>query len=295
MYVRQESKLTESDAQSALDALLPLLSDQESFVYLNTLTVLRELGEHQPQLVFTALLHIFAGSEVSENTQNARTVSMAYPVLPQARRGMAGEALALLLGRANRSKRTRPAFHQQVVQMLPPLVQVCLKLAQQRPSQQDSAAVQASINLLDMRIKNSVSTADTGDSDGSGDHDGLATLDAACSTSVVQFPSSTEIAKQAAHGAQLEGAALAADRDILRQSAVSLLAEAVSTAGPAAYRYLDDILDMAVGMLQMETAHDQSSRAARRYALGYFASFGFCTYIANHKRSTSFPIGLRRS
>lgn len=266
----QESKLSESDAQQALDALLPLLSDQESFVYLNTLVVLRELAEHQPQVVFTALLHIFAGSEVSPASaaaQGTRTVSLTYPVLPQARRAMVGEALSLLLARARRAKQSRPTLHIQVVQMLPGLVQVCLKLAQQRPSQQESAAVQANVNLSSMRITRPENAGTDGGAEG---HDGEAALKApepatTTSSALVQFPTAGELAQQVAVNTQLELAALAADRDILRQSAVSLLAEAVSTAGAAAYRYLDDVLDMAVGVLQMETGYDHSSRAARRY------------------------------
>ena len=50
---------------------------------------------------------------------------------------------------------------------------------------------------------------------------------------------------------KIAAAALAADEVILRQSAVALLAEAVTAAGAGAYRYLNDVLDVAVGVLKV--------------------------------------------
>jgi hypothetical protein len=243
--------LSAEDMQLALDILLPLLVDQESFVYLNTLLVIRALANHQPGAVFTALLQSFATADSAAPT----VVSVVHPTLPQARRAMVGEALAQLLVRARAVKDTRPAHYQKVVQMLPPLVAVCLKLSRQRPTSAAVVAVQDSVDLNRMRI---IATAP----------------DSASSSELATTDSATLALRSQTSEADIAIAAAAADQDILRQSAVALLAEAVVTAGEGAYRYLDDVLDIAVGVLSMETEFTQSARAVRRYvSIATCASF----------------------
>jgi hypothetical protein len=234
--------LSAEDVQLALDILLPLLVDQESFVYLNSLLVIRALANHQPGAVFTALLQSFATTDTAAPT----VVSVVHPTLPQARRAMVGEALAQLLVRARAVKDTRPAHYQKVVQMLPSLVAICLMLSRQRPTSAAVMAVQDSVDLNRMRI---IATA----------------LDSATSSELTTTDSATLALRSQTTEADISAAAAAGDQDILRQSAVALLAEAVITAGEGAYRYLDDVLDIAMGVLSMETEYTQSARAARRY------------------------------
>lgn len=235
--------LSAEDVELALSALLPLLVDQESFVYLNALQVIRALANHQPCAVFTALLQSFATADSAAPL----VVSVTHATLPQARRAMVGEALAQLLVKARAVKDTRPAHYQKMMQMLPALVAVCLKLSRQRPTSAEVMAIQDSVDLSRMRLKStSAGTFEPSSESVLGDQAALAER---------HQPTDAIIAVAAA----------AADQDILRQSAVALLAEAVTTAGEGSYRYLDDVLDIAVGVLSMETEYTQSARAARRY------------------------------
>lgn len=275
--------LSVEDATAALDALLPLLSDQESFVYLNALVALRQLSECSPKIVFKALLEVFAGSEehqqqklkdqpASIKTKVVDVSSGAVPTLPQARRAMVGEALVMLLQRALALKNSRPVFRLQIIELLPTLVQVCLVIAQRRFSSIDAAVLDAAVDLQAMRItarqaedqtveshvsskmitnytSDDKSTSITANADANNNHTALVEAGPQVSTS------------------ELERAIATADADILRQSAVSLLAEALVLAGPASYRYLDDVMDLALGVLNLEQGHGQSVRAARRCVL----------------------------
>ena len=237
--------LSEEDAQLGLSALLPLLVDQESFVYLSALQVLRELAQHHPASVFAALLSSFTADE----TLHHNLISLSFPVLPQSRRAMIGEALVLVLGQARRTKHERPAFHIQIVQQLPALVNACLKIARQRSSAAGAETVNQNVDLSKMRI-----TDETVNNPAQ-----------SASTSTQLFAASPQSGMSESEATALRATAEAADEVILRQSAVSLLAEAVQTAGGAAHRFLHDVLDVAVGVLSMESAYTQSTRAARRY------------------------------
>jgi L-amino acid N-acyltransferase YncA len=255
--------------EDALSALVPLLIDQESFVYLSALLVIRALAEHQPSVVFTALLQSFANTAAPE-----RLVSVSYPILPQARRAMVGEALSLLLQKARALKDKRPAFYQQVLQLLPRLVPVCVKLARQRPSTEAARLVQERVNLSSMRIASMEQNSEEisanwllEDADRIGKPSADLTLSndrhAQSGTMVADLTPTaraTGLAEQHLNAAAAE----AADQILVRQSAVALLTEALITAQAAAYPYLDDALDIACGVLTMETGFTQSARAARR-------------------------------
>jgi hypothetical protein len=266
--------LTVADVEEALSILLPLLIDQESFVYLSALLVIRALAEHQPSAVFTALLQSFANTAAPE-----RLVSVSYPILPQARRAMVGEALSLLLQRARALKDKRPAFHQQVLQLLPRLVPVCVKLARQRPSIEAARFVQERVNLSSMRLASTVQNSEESSANGlleDADHVDEPSADLTLSNdhhtqkgAMVADLAPTARATESAEQHLNATAAEAADQILVRQSAVALLTEALITAQAAASPYLDDALDIACGVLTMETGYTQSARAARRWDYTY--------------------------
>lgn len=263
--IAQGKYFSAEEATSALDALLLLLSDQESFVYLNALVAVRALSEGAPKLVFAALLRIFAGSDeaAAGGGQGPIGSTGAIPLLPQARRAMVGEALVLMIHRAEQLKTSRPVFRLQVVELLPSLVHVCLKIAQRRASTGAQSAVQAAVDLSTMRVISR--PVEEHDGDASSSATNLLKNEATDGSSGDDHVSSAAGASLAlVPSAQLVQAMEAADADILRQSAVSLLAEALSLAGPAAYKYLDDVIDLALGVLGLEQGHGQSVRAARR-------------------------------
>lgn len=61
-----------------------------------------------------------------------------------------------------------------------------------------------------------------------------------------------------------ESIGYAADYVYLRQSAIQLLTQAVVCLGVGAYKFIDDILDIASGVLSLEKRYSQSCRASRR-------------------------------
>jgi len=58
--------------------------------------------------------------------------------------------------------------------------------------------------------------------------------------------------------------ALSADAILLRQSALSVLGDAVTAAGWSCIPLLTDVLNIAIGILFMEIQSRQEDRAARR-------------------------------
>ena len=277
---RKAQALSAEETLAALNALLPLLTDQESFVYLNALVALRQLSENSPKMVFQSLLEVFAGSE--EHSQaGARVVnvsSIAVPTLPQARRAMVGEALTMMLQRAQVLKESRPVFRLQIIDLLPTLVNVCLAVAQRRVSPSEAVVLDAAVDLQSMRVT-ATQLEDAGPAPDRANSkmitnasptSNFASIVAESSNNGALVETGPQVSKS-----DLERAVEVADANILRQSAVSLLAEALILAGPASYRYLDDIMDLALGVLSTEQGHGQSVRAARRYDLVLLSLVGF--------------------
>lgn len=117
--------------------------------------------------------------------------------------------------------------------LIPGLVAACVKVARTRPSLADAALVDSAIDLRTNRVTMA------------GGLEG------------VEPP------------ADVDAAVAVADRAILRQSALSLLAEAVVVAGWSANApstRLIDVVDIATGVLSMETAPSQAATSCRRSA-----------------------------
>jgi hypothetical protein len=204
--------LNDEDVVVGMSALLSLLVDPDSFVYLGVLRAIAALGDVSRKQVFSALLTAFSDDEAGARY-----------------RSLVGEALAHVLRRAGAA----------APPLVPALVGACVVLARTRPSTEDAARLDdGAVNLSTMHVAPAV-LDDDDDDDGGG---------AAVKT---------------------EAAAAAADRAVLRQSALSLLAEAAVSAGWAASALstrLLDVLDVATGVLAMETAASQAATASRRSA-----------------------------
>jgi hypothetical protein len=273
--------LTEAEVKRALESLVPLLQSEESFVYMNIILVIRELANHQLKLVIATLVSIFAGNGGSEGNTSTNDSSLGnLKALPKERRVMASETLVQILGSVRNGKSSFPARHQP--KMLPVLVQVCLKLARDRPlfkeGADSGAFLDKYINLQSMRV----TAGDSSELEVLGSEElkqnqssalrleqSLLSLQAMPQSSSQELtaPPTEAAAARAAEAAALTAAASLADAVILRQAAVSLLCEAVATAGAAAAAaqgYLGDIVDVALAVLSLEQQADQASRAARR-------------------------------
>jgi Required for nuclear transport of RNA pol II C-terminus 1 len=234
-----------------ISTLISLLQDSDSYVYLCALTAISKLADlpNSRDTVFQALLEAFSdsneGPSASGDGENLRSGSSssakdravqgtAHILLSPRHRSLVGEALAAVLRRAGDAAPS----------LVPLLVPSCIRVARARPSAEDSQLVESLVNLRTMTMARSADDAtpeDEGETKGS-------TRD------------------EAPVGCALL-AALAGDRALLRQSAMSLLAEAVVCAGWSASKYLVDILDIAAGVLSLEgSAHStQTSSSIRRF------------------------------
>jgi hypothetical protein len=158
-----ESPITMADRALGLKVLVDLLSDEESFVYLNAVHALGRLACSCPAQVFPALLDLLDPSRDSRN------------------RSVLIEALVVILRR-------------------------------------------------------------TGD---------LASMYApACITACIKIIRCEKLVEIV--GAYSDNVVNTEERSLLRQSAISLLAEACSLAGWTAMRHIDDILDVSIGILRLE-------------------------------------------
>ena len=191
--------------------------------------------------VFSALLSAFSGGDDDEADIGPGFVSSVRY------RALLGESLAVVIRRAG------PA----AVPLVPGLVAACVKMARTRLSREDALLVDAAVNLNTMRV---ITVPEKGDE-----------------AEGVESSQSLEI--EGGGNVDREAAAGAADRAILRQSALSLLAEAVVCAGWSASALstrLFDVLDIATGVLSMETESSQIAVATRRYTMSHLVTLRCC-------------------
>ena len=204
--------------------------DTDSFVYLHVLRAISTLADLSRMKVFSALLSAFVGGDDDEAVKGPGLVSSVHY------RALLGESLVVIIRRAG------PA----AVPLVPSLVAACVKMARTRLSREDALLVDAVVDLSTMRVVAAPITSDETD----------------------EVESSQSQVAEEVDNVDREAAAGAADRAILRQSALSLLAEAVVCSGWSASAQstrLFDVLDIATGVLSMETESSQIAVATRRY------------------------------
>ena len=316
-----QARYPEKELCRAVEALVLLLSDADSFVYLNALIALRELAAFHSSYVFERLLDVFCaepeppqaaqkdppretakgpasrvpgqGGGLSEQIEQYDANHVAWDT-GRRRRAMVGEALLLIMralaagaGAAALSSGTHPnlaattgtgtagtrssTWHP-LQKQLQRLVSCCIKVARRRPSAAEVLAVEALADLRAMRMRaaQQLPRTEHGDTpDGSTTHPATAGTAAVNPARALSAPPATS--DPFLSGMQLEAAATAAaDGEILRQSSVSLLAEALATAhawtGLTAMGLAGDVLDVVEGVLQLERWYSESSRATRRAA-----------------------------
>ena len=212
--------------------------DTDSFVYLHVLRAISTLADLSRMKVFSALLSAFSGGDDEGAKGPAFVSSVRY-------RALLGESLAAIIRRAG------PA----AVPLVPSLVAACVKMARTRLSREDALLVDAAVDLNTMRVTTPIV-----------DHRG---------DEINGVESSPSLVAKEVDKVDREAAAGAADRAILRQSALSLLAEAVVCAGWSASAHstrLLDVLDIATGVLSMEKESSQIAVATRRYAMHHLVT-----------------------
>ena len=251
--------LTSDEVVAAVRCLEPLLNDLDSFVYLNCLLCLKQLahfcffhnyGTDRLNAALTAFLRELLRSY---STESARAGGR--------HRAMLGELLLLVLrmtrsAAAHSSVRSTPLPSLLAVRPhLLPLKEICLRMARGRATHSDAALLDdpSTTRRVEVDIRRSMTLSLPG--------------------------GAADDPQNRAATADVARAAGVADAVLLRQSALSVLAELVvllhSSSLPMeskdprdrsahALYSLVDVLDVAGGVLKMESARSQSSTSCRR-------------------------------
>ena len=260
MYLFQP--LSDSDVDLATETMIGLLQDTDSYVYLSVLTTISRLADlpFKRARVFRSLLMSFSACSVVDKIDNRKKTSDALEIngvshidnstlspqdgaesgsehLSPRVRALVGEALACVLRRAGDA----------APPLVPSLVVACIRVVRDRATDEAASLVQDYANLRTMIMTKNTHTE----------------------SSQEEVPYSSETAVTAVN--LTEAVAKAADIALLRQSAMSLLAESVVCAGWTASKYLLDILDIAVGVLALEGRNHstQISSSIHRYVSKY--------------------------
>jgi len=273
--VVQAEELSSDDVLQCLELLTPLLDDTDSYIYLNCLLMLKQLalfcfqhGDNSKKANPTlhCLLHRliadYSGAELG---------------IPIRRKAMIGELLLLVVRQVRRSQQSpqsAPLSSLLTVRaVLPSLKTACMTLARQRLSDEQRKLVDESTSQdslqVEMRRAMTIRVQSPSNPNEESNKD---SKQKNASTASVPQPSLSSL------NAVLESS----DCVVLRQSALSLLAELMlllrveplpfssSLSAPSASNHavlsLSEVLDIAHGVLRMDTSSAQSAVACRRSA-----------------------------
>ena len=311
-------------------ALIALLADQDSYVYLSVLRVISKLADINRSAVFFTLLDAFSNTSTTSTSASTSSLnsfapgrqsvstSMSIPtendndnisknmittrnkneegeeqkvknkfkmkmkmkmkmdderailegkseVLSLRHRALIGEALSDVLKRAGEAA---PPF-------VPALIAACIKIVRVRASKEEEMSLEDFVNLKTMTIaphvtiekekekKNEMQSNVKEVEEGSGKVERKRERN---EVEVERKKESEEISAERKREREVLVAAHNADIALLRQSAISLLAEAVVCAGWIASNFLSDILDIATHVLALEGREhfSQTSSVMRR-------------------------------
>lgn len=245
--------LSELDADLVLRTLMTKVDDDDSFVYLNSLQAISILANRIAvscyatsgrAKIFDILLEAFLGEAISSSSAASpsrppQSTQCASP--PLRKRAMIGEALGLLLRSAGAA----------APPLLPSLMAVCVRVARVRASVEEESLIEKYADLGQMRLRRQEPTdsgSDSGDGLPMADNERQA-VDEICvdeDAKLIRRKVTIQGAVVASVDVEHRAGSEAADRALLRQSAVSLLADAVAAGGWGAAQYLTDALDVSV-------------------------------------------------
>lgn len=259
--------LSEHDVDLATSSLVALLADSDSYVYLSALTALSRLAD-LPSMrgrVFQYLLKAYscgppgqamaserAHTHTKETNQCDEERSEGQSVCVSTRhRALIGEALGTLMRRAGDA----------APPLVPHLVAVCVRVARTRLSKEEENLLEGFADLRTMTLIRPIADGNNTSSNEVIDSTSSMNNKKEEQESVVKEEQQQQQAATAA-------AAVAGDSVFLRQSALSLLADAIVCVGWGASKYLIDIVDVTTGVLAMEGKKfsTQASSSARRCA-----------------------------
>ena len=245
--------------------MINMLQDSDSYVYMSVLTSISRLADLPSRRgrVFSSLLNVFSECPQSKKSDvstdvcrveiNESASAKRGKASAEAEHGMEGSAvyhsprLRALVGEALASVLRRAG--DAAPPLVPSLVAACITVVRARASDEAVGLVEDHVNLRTMIVKRPAQT----------------------DSSAEQTHQSDEHTQAALAVDLTVAAAAAADIALLRQSAMSLLAESAVCAGWTASKYLLDILDIAVGVLTLEgmNRRTQTSSSIHRYVHTY--------------------------
>jgi hypothetical protein len=247
--------LTNEDTELVVSTFVTLLNDQDSYVYLSILNALTKLADLSRHLVFYKLLESFSSRTIEKNsplspssstflTPSLIAAAKSIPfqsLIPEAENGMILPAKQrALVGEAlscilRRAGDAAPP-------LVPALVAACIRVVRVRPTVEDERSSQGLVDLSTMKI---------------------------CKDSEEERDSVGDRKRD------VTTAAFVGDNALLRQSAMSLLAEAVVCAGWSASKYFMDIIDIATGVLSMEGVGGGKGKVTSQMSLNIRRSAAF--------------------
>jgi hypothetical protein len=123
---------------------------------------------------------------------------------------------------------------------IPPLIIACLKISRQRSTKNDSILLDTHVNLLNLKVEAidiSNTVVDENNISDTMNTENISSVQAAVIND------------------QIDAASTVADCVLLRQSALSVLAETVviSKGSSCVLKYINDILDLTIGIFTIET------------------------------------------
>ena len=217
----RHTTLHEDDARLALQTALAFLADDESFVFLHALKAISVLASQDKAGVTAVLLSLFA-AEAGHSGADDITRELGVCLLDMRRRALMGDALSLVVRR-----------HRETIgPLLPSIVAGCIKMlrAVPVPSAEEAARLDEAFDLRTLRTVKEKNDKSRGNNDekngGNGDEE--------------------------RGGCGIDQTDPLVEAVLLRQSAMTLLADAVTASGWGASKYLLDVVDIATHVVSVE-------------------------------------------
>ncbi len=237
------------------DILLSFLSDSDSFVYLTVIQTLVRLVDINRKLILPDLINLFhrnkdsVGEDIVTDTPNETKSNVhlteIYTKTKIKKEIVAKQSTSNIYINSNEilSNRSRALLGEVLVWSLrragdllpiyvPQVVAVCIRIIRHRPK----------LNVVE---------------------DGGVTIDV-LNKMKISIEGNISDTEHETNADNIDAAIMSADSVFLRQSAMSLLAEAMGLAGWSASKHIVDVLDIAINSLRIEIQSTQESISMRR-------------------------------
>lgn len=223
----------------ALSIFVRELSDHDSYVYFNCLVGVSALAERNRDVTLNLLLDLFSGRksvgdrvDLLNTKDNLEYYDKYLTNLSVRQRAILGESIVRIVKKSGKVLNRN---------LLAKVISSAIGIARQKSNTEHAQIINSGVDLLRMRVKKENFQFSSPELEG------------------------VDIELRNVNQSLLVATTEAADLVLLRQSALSILSEALVTIDWGAAKYLRDILDICVGILTLESGYNEASRACRRY------------------------------